>query len=125
MVVKNYDIKTVRKIIGTAVTSLGLGAVPSNFKRWVTFVRTHDESDVRQYLYLISTTGEVYASTLSRASAAAKMKILLNPRDSVQVPQTGPTSPDFPLFSIAADKYLTCLTSQGDAEVEIQYYDEG
>ena len=122
--VKNYDIKTVRKVIGTDPTSLGLGAVPSGMKRWVTFFRTDNVYGGQNNLYLISATAETVASTPTLASAAAKDKIQLQTNEHLALPASGPTDPLHPLFSIAEDKYLTALTDKGDTNVMIQYYDE-
>lgn len=122
--VKNYDIKTVRKVIGTNPTSLGLGAVPSGMKRWVTFLRADNVYGGINNLYIVSATAETVASTPTLASAAAKDKLQLQNAADIAVPSRGPTDPETPLFSIAEAKYLTALTDKGDTNVMIQYYDE-
>jgi len=122
--VKNYDIKTVSKIIGTSVTSLGLGAVPSGMKRWVTFVRVDNTYGGENKLFLVSTTSETYASTVTRASAGAKDRITLQAKEHFANPADGPCDVEYPLFSIAEEKYLTALTNRGDVNLFIQYYDE-
>lgn len=122
--VKNYDIKTVSKIIGTNITSLGLGAVPAGMKRWVTFLRADNVYGGENKLFLVSTTAETYASTPTRASAAAKDRITMQAKEHFAGPPQGPADPNYPLFSIAEDKYLTALTNRGDTNLMIQYYDE-
>jgi len=122
--VKNYDIKTVSKVIGTNITSIGLGAVPSGMKRWVTFVRADNAYGGENKLFLVSTTSETYASTVTRASAAAKDRITLQAKEHFASPPKGPADPDFPLFSIAETAYLTALTNRGDVNLFMQYYDE-
>lgn len=124
MAVKNYDIKTVRKVIGTGVTSIGLGAVPANMKRWITFVRADNEYGGINHLYLCSTTSETYAYTLTRASAAAKDRYYLPNAGSIAKPTCGPASVDNPLFCIDAEAYLTALTDRGDVSLFVQYYEE-
>lgn len=122
--VKNYDIKTVSRVIGTNITNLALGAVPTGHKRWVTFVRADNKYGGENKLFLVSTTAETFASTVTRASAGSKDRILLQAKEHFATPPQGPANPDFPLFSIAESKYLTALTSLGDVNLFLQYYDE-
>lgn len=124
MAVKNYDIKTVRKVIGTTVTSIGLGAVPDNMKRWVTFVRADNEYGGINHLYVISAAAETYASTLTRASAAAKDRYYLPNGESIAKPTCGPASVDNPLFCIDSGAYLTALTDRGNVNLFLQYFEE-
>lgn len=122
--VKNYDIKTVSKVIGTSITSLGLGAVPSGMRRWITFVRADNVYGGENKLFLVSATAETVASTPTLASAAAKDRTTLQATEHFASPSSGPADPEYPLFSIAEDKYLTVLTNNGDMDVFLQYYDE-
>ena len=122
--VKNYDIKTVSKVIGTNITSLGLGAVPSGMKRWVTFLRADNVYGGENKLFIVSATAETGASTPTLASAAAKDRITLQAKEHFAGPPQGPADPNYPLFSIAEDKYLTALTNRGDTNLTVQYYDE-
>lgn len=124
MAINNYDLKTVRKVIGTAPTSLGLGAVPANMKRWVTFIRADNEYGGANRLYIVSTVSETYASTLTRASAAAKDRLYLPNGGTKSIPNAGPSNVEVPLFSIDAGKYLTALTDRGNVDLFIQYYEE-
>ena len=124
MEVKNYDIKTVSKVIGTNITSLGLGAVPAKMKRWVTFIRADNAYGGENKLYLVSATAETVASTPTLATAAAKDRVTLQAKEHFANPPQGPADPSFPLFSIAESKYLTALTNRGDTNLLIQYYDE-
>ena len=122
--VKNYDIKTVSKVIGTNITSIGLGAVPSGMKRWVTFMRTDNVYGGENKLFLCSSTAETVTSTPTLASAAAKDRFTLQAKEHFADPPQGPADPEFPLFSIAEGKYLTALTNRGDTNLMLQYYDE-
>lgn len=121
--VKNYDLKTVSKIIGTANAGLGIGAVPTGMKRWVTFVRVDNVYGGENKLILASVTLSAAASTVALASAAAKDRIALQAKEHFANPQNGPSGEEFPLFSIAASKFLQAKTTRGDMNVFIQYYD--
>lgn len=125
MGVKNYDLKTISKVIGTNITSLALGAVPTGMKRWVTFVRADNVYGGENKLFLVSTTAETVASTVTAASAGAKDRITLQSKEHFSNPPKGPADPDFPLFFIAAGKYLTALTNRGNVNLFLQYYDGG
>ena len=122
--VKNYDIKTVSKVISTVNTGLSLGAVPSGMKRWVTFVRADNVYGGENKLFLVSTTSETAASTVTLASAGAKDRITLQAKEHFADPPKGPADPEFPLFSIAESKYLTAKTNMGAVNLFMQYYDE-
>ena len=122
--VKNYDIKTVSKVISTVNTGLSLGAVPSGMKRWVTFVRADNVYGGENKLFLVSTTSETAASTVTLASAGAKDRITLQAKEHFADPPKGPADPEFPLFSIAEAKYLTAKTNMGAVNLFMQYYDE-
>ncbi len=121
--VKNYDIRTISKIISTVNTGLGLGAVPTGMKRWVTFVRADNVYGGENKLILASVTGSVAASTFTLASAAAKDRITLQSKEHFADPPQGPTDPEFPLFSIAESRYLQAKTNRGQVNLFIQYYD--
>ncbi len=122
--VNHDDIKTVSKVIGTNITSLALGAVPTGMKRWVTFVRADNVYGGENKLFLVSTTAETVASTLTLASAGAKDRMTLQSKEHFANPPKGPADYDHPLFGIAAGKYLTALTNRGDVNLFMQYYDE-
>ena len=122
--VKNYDIKTISKVIGTNITSLALGAVPSGMKRWVTFVRADNVYGGENKLFMVSTTAETIASTITAASAGEEDRITLQSKEHFANPPKGPADPEFPLFSIAESKYLTALTNRGNVNLFLQYYDE-
>ncbi|MDP2217197.1 MAG: hypothetical protein Q8J68_07930 [Methanolobus sp.] len=125
MGVKNYDLKTVTKVISTVNTGLSLGAVPTGMKRWVTFVRVDNVYGGENKLFLISNTTETAASTITLASARAKDRITLQAKEHFANPPQGPASPDFPLFFIAAAKYLTAKTNRGSVNLFLQYFDGG
>lgn len=124
MVVKNYDIKTKSKVVGTAIASLGLGAVPTGMKRWITFMRVDNAYGGENKLWLVSTTGELVASTNTLASAGAKDRVTLQAKEHIAIPSEGPTDPEYPLFSIATSKYLSAKTNRGDVNLLVQYYEE-
>jgi len=121
--VKKVDLKTVRKLITTAGTSLA-GPVPAGMQRWVTFVRIVNQHVGIQKLWICSTPAAMTATTPAAASAAAKMSFYLQALERENVPERGPTDHKYPLFSIAADKYLTAQPALGNASVFVQYYDE-
>jgi len=122
--VKNYDIKTISKVISTVNTGLSLGAVPAGMKRWVTFVRADNVYGGENKLFLVSTTTETAASTVALASAGAKDRVTLQSKEHFANPPKGPADPEFPLFSIAESKYLTAKTNRGSVNLFVQYYDE-
>uniref|UniRef100_A0A6M3LZR7 Uncharacterized protein n=1 Tax=viral metagenome TaxID=1070528 RepID=A0A6M3LZR7_9ZZZZ len=121
--VKNYDIKTMSKLIGTAIVTLGLGAVPTGMKRYVTLVRVNNVAGQANRLYIASSpTGSATTTTSALCSTAQKYSVLL-PADGVdQFPNSVP-DPDRPLFSFAAGSYVNMKTIKGNATVFMQYYD--
>ncbi|MBU0846626.1 hypothetical protein KKH23_05500 [Patescibacteria group bacterium] len=122
--VRNTDIKTVRKLVTTAGTSIGAPAVPAGMKRWVTFIRATNEFGAFQNLYVCSCTSAVYATTMAKASATAKVNLILGALGHQNLPEAGPTDYSYPLFSIAEDKYINAYPTKGNASLFIQYYDE-
>lgn len=124
MVISKTDLKTKTAVIGTTVASLGLGAVPDNMRRWVTFLRADNLYGGENSLYTVSTTGETVASTLTLASAGAKNRMLLQNGEHRSLPESGEGNPENPLFNIAEEKYLTLLTDRGNVAVTVQYFDE-
>lgn len=129
MGVKNYDLKTVTKVISTVNTGLSLGAVPTGMKRWVTFVRVDNVYGGENKLYMASYTAEALTGTITAAlilaSAGAKDRITLQSKEHFANPPQGPANPDFPLFFIAAGKYLTAKTNRGSVNLFLQYFDGG
>ncbi len=121
--VKSYDIKTISKVISTINTGLGIGAVPSGMKRWVTFVRADNVYGGENKLILASTTGNAAASTVTLASAAAKDRITLQAKEHFANPPRGPADPAYPLFNIAEDSFLQAKTTRGQVNLFLQYYD--
>lgn len=121
--VKNYDLRTISKVISTINTGFGIGAVPSGMKRWVTFIRVDNVYGGENKLILASVTGNAAASTVALASAAAKERITLQAKEHLSIPQRGPADPAFPIFSIAESKYLQAKTTRGEINISIQYYD--
>lgn len=126
MVIHKNDLRTVSKVVGTSPTAVafGLEAVPTGLKRFVTFLDVQNKYGGEQRLWVCSVAASTTASTPTTASAAAKMRFVLQNGDHRSFPREGPTQPDRPLFSIAAGKYLTFHTDKGDAYVTFQFYDE-
>lgn len=122
MGVENYDLKTVAKQVTTAPTSLGLGAVPSGMKRWVTFIGVENAYGGVQTVYFASTATDLSASTATAASAGAKLRVRLGVNETRYLPVDKP-DPDNPLFSIAGGSYMEVWPNRGSALVFIQYYD--
>ncbi len=114
------DIKTVSKVITSvpANNNLGLGAVPSSMKRWVTFLKITNENAAANAIWLCSGT-----TATDAASGVAKDKQYLgNQYDAFAYPDS--PRPDAPLFSIAGGKYLTGFTTVGNMHLFLQYFDE-
>lgn len=122
--VRRTDIKTVRKLVTTAGTDIGAGVVPSGMKRWVTFIRATNEYGGVQKIYICSATSAVYATTVARASATCKVKLLLDALGHENLPEKGPTDYCHPLFAIAEDKYVNAYPDRGNASLFVQFYDE-
>lgn len=121
--IKNYDMKTISKVISTVNTALSLGAVPAGMKRWITFLRADNVYGGENKLFLISTTAETAASTVALASAGSKDRITLQSKEHFANPPYGPTDPEMPIFSIAESKYLAAKTNRGAVNLFLQYYD--
>jgi len=121
--VKNYDIRTLSKIISTTNTGFGIGIVPTGMKRWVTFIRADNVYGGENKLIFASVTGNAAASNLTLISAAAKERITLQAKEHFADPPRGPSDPQFPLFSIAEGKYLQAKTNRGQANIFLQYFD--
>lgn len=112
------EIQTLDKTIGTTAVDLEIGAVPAGMKRWITFVKPTNDFGGANEMFLCSG-----ATATDAASGIRKDKqALANQYDTIAYPDS-PRS-DSPLFSIAAGNYLTALTSGGDMDLFVQYYDE-
>jgi hypothetical protein len=120
--VQNYDLKTVTKVIGTTVATLGLGVVPTSMKRYFTFISAGNEAGQQNVIYLCSAANSANVSTVALASAAQKFSIRLEVAGGLTIPVV--PSPDKPLFSIAAGAYVNARTSKGNCRVFLQYYDQ-
>ena len=113
--VRTVDLKTQLKMIGSAPTDLGIGAVPDGMKRWITFVKYINEYIGINTVFLCSGT-----SALNAASGIAKDRQSFGKRfDMVGYPE-----PPSNLFSIAASKFLTAFSAKGKVALLVQYYDE-
>ncbi len=120
---QNYDLKTVSKQIGSTVATLGLGAVPTGMKRYVTLVRVNNTAGANNTLYICSGTGSVTPGTTASASAAQKYSVQLEAGESDEFPRGQPCVKN-PLFSLAAGTYVVAKTNYGNAKLFMQYYDQ-
>ncbi len=120
--VKNYDLETMSKVIGTAIATLGIGVVPSGMKRYVTMLRTNNISGMQNTIYVASAANSANTSTVNLVSAAQKYSTRLDCDESDEFPKSTPDI-DHPLFSIAAGGYINMKTDKGDTRVFMQYYD--
>lgn len=120
---QNYDIKTVMKVVGTAVATLGLGAVPVGMKRYFTMVRANNIAGANNTLYICSGTGSTTPGTTASASAAQKYSMQLEAGESDEFPRSSPNVNN-PLFSIAASAYVVAKTNNGNCRLFMQYYDQ-
>lgn len=118
----NYDIKSISKVVTSTVASLGIGAVPTAMKRYVTFISMNNTTLQQNVLYICSAAGSQTTTTPTLASAAAKYTRQLEVTETDQLPR-GTPDPERPLFSIAAGAYVNALTSKGTCRVFMQYYD--
>uniref|UniRef100_A0A6M3JUX1 Uncharacterized protein n=1 Tax=viral metagenome TaxID=1070528 RepID=A0A6M3JUX1_9ZZZZ len=134
---KNYDIKTVSKTMtkGTRAV-IGSAAVAAGMKRYVTFVRVEKAATNQKgqgaKVFFASGALSNTASTLTLASAAQKLQIVLTSAitadaSEAQIPNMIDTQN--PLFTIAASKWLTLFcasvaTFSSPANVLVQYYDQ-
>lgn len=122
-IAQNYDLKTKSIVIGTAVATLGLGAVPAGMKRYVTLVRVNNIAGANNTIYLCSAANSVNTSTVALASAAQKYAIQLEAGESDEFPKSNPSAKN-PLFSIAASAYVNARTNNGNVRLFLQYYDQ-
>jgi hypothetical protein len=120
---QNYDLKTKSAQIGSAVVTLGLGAVPTGMKRYVTMVRVNNIAGANNTLYICSGTGSATPGTTASASAAQKYVVQLEAGESDEFPRSNP-DPKHPLFSLAAGAYVVAKTNYGNARLFMQYYDQ-
>jgi len=123
MGVENHDINTVNKLISSTIADLGLGAVPTGMKRYVTFMRLDNVHGGKQKVYIASATTATYTTTPTLASAASKITANIEADEEECIPP-GVPDVDHPLFSIAAGKYINALTDRGGAYLFMQYYDQ-
>lgn len=122
-IAQNYDLKTMSKVIGTAVATLGLGAVPTGMKRYITLVRANNIAGANNTIYLCSAANSANVSTVALASAAQKYAMQLEAGESDEFPKSTPNVRN-PLFSIAAGAYVNARTNNGNARVFLQYFDQ-
>ena len=122
-IAQNYDIKTLSKVIATTVATLGLGAVPTGMKRYVTLIRANNTAGANNTLYICSAANSANTSTVALASAAQKYSVQLEAGESDEFPRSTPDV-KHSLFSIAAGAYINARTSGGNCRLFLQYYDQ-
>lgn len=113
--VKEVDLKTINKSVGSTPTDLGAGAVSAGMKRFITFVKYQNRYAGANAIFLCSG-----ASALNAASALAKdRQDFARKYDTLGYPE-----PPSTLFTIAENKYLTAFSTKGSVQLFAQYYDE-
>ena len=117
MDLQDVQIQSAHVVVSAAVTDLGLGAVPSGMKRWITFIKQCNEDAAANSLFLCSGT----TATDATAANAKDKQFLAGQYDTMAYPD----SPNVknPLFSIAASKYLAAYSSGGNTGLFVQFYD--
>ena len=123
---QNYDLKTMSKVIGStyaAVVTLGLGAVPTGMKRYVTMVRANNIAGNNLTLFICSATNSTSISTSTLAIASQKYAVQLEAGETDEFPRSNP-DPKHPLFSIAAGAYINAVSYPGNCRLFMQYYDQ-
>lgn len=122
-IAQNYDLKTKSAQVGSAVATLGLGAVPTGMKRYITMVRTNNIAGANNTIYICSGTNSTTPGTTASASAAQKYAVQVEAGESDEFPRSAP-NPEHPLFSIAAGAYVVAKTNFGNCRLFLQYYDQ-
>lgn len=120
---QNYDLKTVQKVVTTAVATVGIGVVPTGMHRYITFVSMNNIAPQQNTIYLCSAINSANTSTVALASAAQKYSRKLEVAQTVDLPPGGLKQTN-PLFSIAAGAYLNMRTDKGSMRVFVQYFDQ-
>lgn len=147
---RNTELKLKSKVVTSHTAGMNIGGqVPSNMKRWVTFVSLDTIlitgcSSVRLYLASVSVSNpsiasliatgnrkmilDLRASGLRIATALSKTSGISRKNDLTPdgPPLMIPDKPDAnkPLFSIAGGKWLGVFASYTTGNVTMQYFDE-
>ncbi len=131
---RNTELKTIDKVVTSATSALNVGGqVPSNMKRWFTFVSLDTvvaaggASQVGVYLASVSVSNPTKASLI--ATGNRKMLLYLRATGTVglkKAPVQVPKIPNIqtPLFSIAGGKWLGVWATKTTAFLKTQYFDE-
>jgi len=126
-----YDIKSKNVLIGTAAavvgTDIDIGRVPAGKQRFVTYVK----AACREYVGAATNTlylGEYSAAQVKLATATTNKKLTIPfdsgfERQSEQVPE-GRIDVENPLFVLAQSQFLVGVTSRGNIDLFVQYYDD-
>jgi hypothetical protein len=123
MSVENHDVKTVSQMIGSAAATLGIGAIPTGMKRYVTFLRVDNVYAGLQRVYIASLTTAASVCVTATATLTAKIVLNIEADEEESVPPGVPDT-EHPLFSIASEHFVGAVTNRGDAYMFMQYYDE-
>lgn len=116
--IKEHDIQSKSIVVSNSPINLGLGAVPSKMKRFITFLKHTNEHGAANALFLCSGT-----TATDAASAIQKDKQSLGSQYDIIAYPDNP-DPEKPLFSIAGGKFLSAFTSAGKMHLFLQYFDE-
>ncbi len=130
---RNTELKLVNKIVTSGIAGITIGGqVPSNMKRWVTFVSLDTlspagASNVGVYFASVGVSNPSIASIVLLANR--KMKLMLRATQTSghrKTPLQVPRIPNVnnPIFSIAGGKWLGVFATKTTAQVLAQYYDE-
>lgn len=125
-IAQNYDLKTLSRLIGSTyavASTLGLGAVPTGMKRYVTMVRANNIAGNNITLFICSAAGSNTTITSTLAKAGQKYAVQLEAGESDEFPKSSP-NPERPLFSIAAGAYVNAVSYPGNVRLFLQYYDQ-
>jgi len=117
--VEEVQIQTKIVKVSANPTNLGLGAVASGQKRWVTFLKITNVHAAANEIILGSGTT---ATDIISGTNAKDRQGFGNQYDAFAYPDSPRV--DQPLFSIAGGKYLTARCSAGVAVLFVQYYDK-
>lgn len=133
--IRNIELKTVNKVVTKQASTITIGGkVPTNMKRWVTFVAIDT-----MYKAGASNMGVYFASVgvsvpvKTSITTTANRKLLLRLRSTQAntdplrlTPLQVPKIPNIntPLFSIAGGKWLGVFATKTTANLTVQYFDE-
>jgi hypothetical protein len=131
MVIRSRDLKSKSQLLKTGGSQVNLGGqVPAGMKRWVTFLLLNENAAAKQAGVYLASVG---VSNPTRASVVAtgNRKLLVYMRTTqtsgarkppLAIPEV--QNADYPLFSIAASKWLGAVATGTSVMATVQYFDE-